>query len=142
MQADFNQQNLPGDSIGVTVDFKWNKAEIAKYRQNFNKGVIDMAYTILGGGHGILGAKERAPYVTGALRNSIRVDRSMLESDGLVEIIAGGTTDGNIKRNVNYAAKREIGPNRNPATEHYMANTLTAVMGSDWQQIFFGEITK
>lgn len=80
-------------------------------------------------------ARENAPYLTGALRNTIRVQ----ENGQTVEIIAGGTFGG---FKVDYAYKREQGPNRDSSTEHYMENSLDYVMSGDWEKKYFGDITK
>ena len=81
-------------------------------------------------------ARKNAPYVTGALRSTIRVQDT---SENTVEVIAGGTYGG---KKVNYAWKREQGPNRNPATEHYMENAKNSIMVGDYMQKYFGDITK
>lgn len=128
------------------VDFEWNKVKIKGYEQKFIQGLISMGFAIRSK------AIAKAPYVTGALRNSIRVDHTQAFDNGIVEVIAGGTSapmDSRDKRLsfkgerfVDYAWKREQGPNRNPVTEHYMENSLDEVMRSNWQQIYFGGVTK
>lgn len=79
-------------------------------------------------------ARSNAPYVTGALRNSIRVQES---KNNTVEVIAGGSFGG---RSVPYAWKREQGPNKNPATEHYMENAAKKIMTGDYIKKYFGGI--
>lgn len=124
------------------VEFKWNDQEIAKWPVRMKQGVFRMAFKIAAV------ARERAPYVTGALSNSIHTDTSSEENS--VFVIAGGPSymsrppanTRQITRVVDYAAKREKGPNRNPATEHYMENALKDVMQGDWEQKYFGDITK
>lgn len=81
-------------------------------------------------------ARRNAPYVTGALRNTIRVRDT---SDNTVEVRAGGTYGG---KKVDYAWIREQGPNRNPATEHYMENAKNSIMVGDYIKKYFGDITK
>ena len=56
-----------------------------------------------------------------------------------VEVIAGGTFGG---RKVDYAWIREQGPNRNPATEHYMENAKNSILVGNYMQKYFGDITK
>ena len=91
-------------------------------------------------------ARQNAPYVTGALRNSIRVDRTSDETAILVRaggVVSSGSQNGKrIAHMVDYAYKREIGPNRNPATEHYMENAQKGIMTGDWQKKYFGGLTK
>lgn len=128
------------------VDFQWNKRKIKGYEQKFIQGLINMGFDIRNKAVG------KAPWVTGALRNSIRVDHKQVFDNGIVEVIAGGTSapmDSRDKRYtfkglrfVDYAWKREQGPNRNPATEHYMEHSLDEVMRSNWEQIYFGGVTK
>lgn len=79
-------------------------------------------------------ARRNAPYVTGALRNTIRVQDT---SENTVEVIAGGTYGG---KKVDYAWIREQGPNRNPATEHYMENAKNSIMVGDYMKKYFGDI--
>ena len=81
-------------------------------------------------------ARRNAPYVTGALRNTIRVQDT---SENTVEVIAGGTYGG---KKVDYAWIREQGPNRNPATVHYMENAQKSIMVGDYMQKYFGDIIK
>lgn len=152
MEADYGSNSTDGGLVVSQVTFEWNKPRIKGYEQKFINGVFDMALDIR------TGALSRAPYVTGALRNSIRVDGNNAEA-GVIEVIAGGVSAPMDKlvesafsarprkvaygaRFVNYAAKREQGPNRNPATEHYMQNSLEAVMQGNWQQKYFGGVTK
>ena len=52
------------------VDFEWNKVKIKGFEQKFIQGLISMGFAIRSK------AIAKAPYVTGALRNSIRVDHT------------------------------------------------------------------
>lgn len=82
-------------------------------------------------------ARLRAPYLTGALSNSIRVSQV---GNGDVEVIAGGVFG---TRAVDYAMIRENGPNRNPATEHYMENaTKDILLAPNFQQHYFGSVAE
>lgn len=124
------------------VEFKWNNQEIKKWPIRLRQGVFRMAFKIAAV------ARERAPYVTGALSNSIHTDTTSEEN--AIFVIAGGPSymsrpprnARQITRVVDYAAKREKGPNRDPTTEHYMENALKDVMQGDWQTEYFGDITK
>lgn len=136
------------DKGGVVagVDFQWNKRKIKGYEQKFIQGLINMGFDIRNKAVG------KAPWVTGALRNSIRLDHTQAFNNGIVEVIAGGISapmDSRDKRLtfkglrfVDYAWKREKGPNRRPETEHYMERSLDEVMRSNWEQIYFGGVTK
>lgn len=133
-----------GGGVIASIDFEWDTRKIKNWEQNFINGLYDMAWDIRNK------ALFKAPYVTGALRNSIRVER-VDQEDG-IDIIAGGKasvmdnadfTRGNPgTRFVDYAWKREQGPNKNPATEHYMENSLSEVMSGDWQQHYFKGVTQ
>lgn len=124
------------------VEFKWNDQEIAKWPIRLRQGALRMAFKIASV------ARERAPYVTGALSNSIHTDTTSEEN--AIFVIAGGPSymsrpprnARQITRVVDYAAKREKGPNRDPTSEHYMENALKDVMQGDWQTEYFGDITK
>ena len=113
----------------VSVKFTLDRKEINLMNEKAVKGLFKMGYDVASR------ARENAPYLTGALRNTIRV-----EEDGKdVKIIAGGTFGG-IK--VDYAYKREQGPNRDSSTEHYMENALSYVTSGDYMKKYFGDITK
>lgn len=77
--------------------FKWNTAKLNQIRNNVRLGMRDMADDIAN--HG----KDNAPYKTGALTNSIRV-----EPDGqdTIYVKAGGKSKGTT---VAYAAIQEYG---------------------------------
>ena len=126
--------------IVQSVKIKPNKKNLAELDQKFIEGVFDLGFDIAAQ------ARRNAPYVTGALRNSIRVEESP-ERDAVLVRAGGVVSSGNfngvrITRMVDYAYKREIGPNRNPATEHYMANAQRAIMSGDYLKKYFGGITK
>jgi hypothetical protein len=114
----------------VNVQLNWDERSIGEIEQKTIRGLVGMGYDIASR------ARMLAPYVTGALRNTIRVTEV---SDGVVEVIAGGTFGG---KKVAYAWKREEGPNRNPATEHYMENAKNAIMVGDYVRKYFGDISK
>ena len=118
----------------TTIKFKWNNQSLAEIDRKTLLGIMSMAQDIRSQ------ARMNAPYVTGALSNSIRV-----EEDGYMTYIkAGGiVSTGSLgPKWVDYAMKREEGPNRNPATEHYMRNAMNSIMTGDYMQKYFGGITK
>lgn len=118
--------NLNGIVVETKLD--WNNSAIKKLGDNAMLGMFNL------GGAMAAQARSNSPIVTGALRNSIRI-----EAEGnIVYVRAGGTVIDNKK--IDYAYKREKGPNRNPATEHYMENAERAVMNGDWQKYFREEL--
>lgn len=112
----------------VTVDLTWDEQKIGTIEKSTVRGLFAMGYDIAAQ------ARRNAPYVTGALRNTIRVTETNVNT---VEVIAGGTFGG---RKVDYAWIREQGPNRNPATEHYMENAKNSIMTGDYMRKYFGDI--
>lgn len=97
--------------------------------RNAVKGLFQMGFDIANQ------ARRNAPYLTGALRSTIRVQET--RTADTIEVVAGGTYAG---KTVNYAMIREIGPNRNPATVHYMENSANAIMSGDYMKKYFGNI--
>ena len=114
----------------ASVALQWDDAAINLMNTKAVKGLFTMGFDIAAQ------ARRNAPVVTGALRNSIRVQET---GTNTVEVIAGGTYAG---KKVDYAWKREKGPNRDPATEHYMENAKNSIMVGDYMQKYFGDITK
>lgn len=112
----------------VHVELDWDKRKIGYIERNTIKGLFAMGFDIAAQ------ARRNAPYVTGALRSTIRVNEV---SDNVLEVIAGGSFGG---RKVAYAWKREQGPNRNPATEHYMENAKNTIMTGNYMKKYFGGI--
>ena len=115
-------------SVSVKVD--WNTRELSLINQRAINGMFQMGFDIASR------ARANAPYLTGALRSTIRVQE---QGENSLEVIAGGTYGG---RRVPYAWKREQGPNRNPATVHYMRNAATSVMNGNYLKKYFGDISK
>lgn len=111
------------------VDLKWDDNAISLINTKTIKGLVRMGFDIAAQ------ARRNAPYLTGALRSTIRVQET---NDNTVEVIAGGSFGG---RSVPYAWIREQGPNRNPATEHYMENAKDSIMVGNYMQKYFGDIT-
>lgn len=126
--------------IVQSVSITWNRKKLAEIDHKFIEGVFAIGFDIA------KLARRNAPYVTGALRNSIRVEEASGENAVLVRaggVVSSGTHNGiRISRNVDYAYKREIGPNRDPTTEHYMANAERAIMTGGHLKDYFGGITK
>lgn len=126
--------NLNGIVVETKLD--WNDSAIKKLGDNAMLGMFKL------GGAMAAQARSNAPVVTTALRQSIRV-----EAEGnIVYVRAGGTVvfiqqkGKQANKRVDYAYKREKGPNRNPATVHYMENAERAVMNGDWQKYFREEL--
>lgn len=136
------KSNEQGQLVVQGVSLAWDEKVISKWPDKIRQGVFQMGFRISAK------ARDRAPYVTGALSNSIHTDINSQET--AVDIVAGGPSymsrppknARRITRVVDYAAKREVGPNRNPATEHYMENALKDVMNGNWQQEYFGGLLK
>lgn len=112
----------------VSVDLKWNDSSISLMNKRAIQGLFRMGFDIAAR------ARLNAPYLTGALRNTIRVSEV---DNTTLEVIAGGNFGGKV---VNYAWIREQGPNRNPATEHYMENAAKSIMTGDYMKKYFGDI--
>ena len=115
----------------ATVKFKWDQKTMGDIELHFKQAVYTMATDIE------TEAKRCAPYLTGALSNSIRTLN--LGSANIVEVVAGGVGYG---RNVPYAYVRELGPNRDKSTVHYMRNAMNAIMSGDYMTKYFGGIAK
>lgn len=118
------------NAVVASVSFKLDNKTLAEIPQRAREGLFAMGYDIAAQ------ARRNAPVVTGALRNSIRVEAEAYD----VYIRAGGTVVNN--KRIDYAMKREQGPNRNPATEHYMENAKRMIMTGDYMQKYFGGTIK
>lgn len=114
----------------VNVTLKWDNSVLSLMNTKAVNGLFRMGFDIAAQ------ARRNAPYVTGALRNTIRVRDT---SENTLEVVAGGTYGG---KKVDYAWIREQGPNRNPATEHYMENAKNSIMVGDYMKKYFGDIIK
>lgn len=113
----------------VSVKLNWDENKISLMNRNAVNGLFQLGFDIASQ------ARRNAPYLTGALRSTIRVQET--NDKNTLEVVAGGTYGG---KKVNYAMIREIGPNRNPATEHYMENSAKAIMSGDYIRKYFGDI--
>ena len=122
------------NAVVASVSFKLDNKTLAEIPQRAREGLFAMGYDIAAQ------ARRNAPVVTSALRNSIRVEAEAYD----VYIRAGGTVvwDGKKNKRIDYAMKREQGPNRNPATEHYMENAKRMIMTGDYMQKYFGGTIK
>lgn len=118
----------------VSINLKWNKPAIETIENNTIKGMIRMGYDIASM------ARSNAPYKTGALSNSIRVE----ENAGEVYIIAGGKAGG---KDIRYAAIQEFGgrAGRNHSVriigKHYMERAKDYIITGDYLTKYFGGVT-
>lgn len=118
----------------VSVKIQWDKSAIQSIENKAIKGLVRMGYDIANL------ARFNAPYLTGALANSIRVE----EDAGEVLVVAGGKMGG---KNIPYAAIQEFGgyAGRNHsvriAGKHYMERAKNHIMAGDYLSKYFGGIT-
>lgn len=96
----------------MTYTFTWNQSTLDKLRKNAMARLVKLGLQINNK------AKSNAPYLTGALVNSIRVDDSASET---VYVIAGGNAFG---KSVPYARRREYENRAHPNTRYYMRNAF------------------
>lgn len=113
----------------VKTTMKWDNAKISLINPNAVKGLFRMGFDMANQ------ARRNAPYLTGALRNTIRVQETSKKDT--LEVIAGGSYAG---YKVDYAMKREEGPNRDSSTEHYMENAFEQITSGDYMKKYFGDI--
>lgn len=113
----------------VAVKLTWDNNKISLMNENAITGLFRMGFDIAAQ------ARRNAPYLTGALRSTIRVQET--SDKNTLQVIAGGTYGG---KKVDYAWIREQGPNRNPATEHYMENAAKSIMTGNYIKKYFGNI--
>lgn len=118
------------------VNINWDHRTLGAMDKRAMEGLLRMGYDIAAL------ARENAPYVTGALRNSIRVeddwrgDRVYVRAGG---IVSSGRRNGvMISRTVDYAWKVE----QHSSRPHYMENAQKAIMTGNYLQKYFGGITK
>lgn len=116
-----------------TVTLKWNKSVINGIDNKATKGLIRLGYDIANQ------ARRNAPYLTGALSNSIRVE----ENAGVVQVIAGGKAG---SKDIRYAAIQEFGGTTGRkgsvriTGKHYMERAKDAVMSGDYLNKYFGDL--
>lgn len=116
-----------------TITLKWDTSKVNSISNNMTRGLLRMGYDMANM------ARSNAPYKTGALSNSIRVE----ENAGIVEVLAGGKYAG---RNIPYAAIQEFGGNagRNHSVhitgKHYMERAKDHVMAGNYLEKYFGDV--
>lgn len=108
---------------------KWYTGEINQIRKNFMRGMVKMGMAMENK------AKLNSPILTGALRNSIRVDAT----DGTAVWVRAGGSVGSF--NVPYAKRREYENNKHPSTKYYMTRAYNSVVAGDLTK-YFTEVTK
>lgn len=114
-----------------TVTLKWNMSAINGVESKAMRGLIRMGYDIANQ------ARRNAPYQTGALSNSIRVE----ENAGSVEVIAGGKAG---SKDIRYAAIQEFGGRAGRkgsvriTGKHYMQRAQETIMNGDYLKKYFG----
>ena len=119
--------------MSVSVNVKWNYGEINSIEYKTKRGLVRMGFDIANQ------ARRNAPYLTGALSNSIRVE----ENGDLIEVIAGGQYGA---KDIRYAAIQEFGgyAGRNHSAKivgkHYMERARDYVMTGNYLQKYFGDI--
>lgn len=112
----------------VNFELKWDNRELSLINEKAVKGLFRLGYDIAAQ------ARYNAPYLTGALRNTIRVQETNSDT---VEVIAGGTFGGRV---VNYAWIREQSNKLHPERAHYMEKAQKSVMSGDYMKKYFGDI--
>lgn len=118
----------------VSVKIQWNQSAIQSIENKAARGLVRMGYDMANL------ARANAPYLTGALANSIRVE----EDAGDVLVIAGGKMGG---KDIRYAAIQEFGgyAGRNHSAhitgKHYMERAKDHVMAGNYLSKYFGGIT-
>lgn len=116
-----------------TISLRWDKVKIGGIETKATKGLLRMGYDIANQ------ARRNAPYLTGALSNSIRVEENASE----VEVIAGGKMGG---KDIRYAAIQEFGgrAGRNGSVKitgkHYMERAKDTIMSGNYLTKYFGDL--
>lgn len=117
----------------VSVKLRWDRMKINSIEHKAQRGLVRMGYDIANQ------ARRNAPYLTGALANSIRVE----ENGDFVEVMAGGQMGG---KKIPYAAIQEFGgyAGRNHSAKivgkHYMERAKGYVMTGNYIEKYFGDI--
>ena len=131
-------------SVKSSVDFKWDVSKLGKIERNIQEGLFDLAF------HIAAQARRNSPILTGALRNSIRVEA---EGDDVLVKAGGGISAGNLVKGkgnaytlpvrvVNYAWIREQSNRLHPDKAHYMEKAQKAIMTGNFMKQYFGKVTK
>ena len=106
------------------ASFKWNQPAVAQLDRNITKGLLRMGTVIASQ------ARANAPYLTGALKNSIRVTADRAD---LVYVLAGGSVGG---KYIAYAYVREKYNRAHPSTTHYLERAFDNVANGNIAQYF------
>ena len=109
----------------ASATMTWYPQAVEAVRRQFGAGLVKMGYAISNR------AKTNAPYLTGALRNSTRVE----EGEGAVLVRAGGHVG---MFNVDYAEIREFHNKKHPATKYYMTRAFNETVSGDISKYFKG----
>lgn len=102
----------------TSYTFKLNTTTVKRVEDNAILGLITMGYDINNR------AKGKAPYLSGNLVQSIRVDVSE-EKMGTIWVIAGGTANG---YKILYAKRREFENNAHPDKKYYMEKSFDEIV--------------
>lgn len=108
----------------TSATMTWYPNSVEQIRRQFGAGLAKMGYAISNR------AKTNAPYLTGALRNSIRVEK---EGTNTVVVRAGGHVG---MFNVDYAEIREFHNKKHPATKYYMTRAFNETVSGDISRYF------
>lgn len=117
----------------VNISLKWDHGKINSITEKAQRGLVRMGFDIANQ------ARRNAPYKTGALSNSIRVE----EDGDMVEVIAGGMYGA---KDIRYAAIQEFGgrAGRNHSAKiegkHYMERAKDYIMSGDYLTKYMGDI--
>lgn len=103
----------------------WDNGKLTDIQRKTNAGLLQMGFDIASR------ARYNAPVLTGALRNSIRAT-----TEGEVVYVLAGSS------RVPYAKRREYENRKHPNTTHYMGRAFNEVLNSNWEDKYFGGITK
>lgn len=96
----------------ASYSFKWNQSRVSRLRTDTLRAMVTAA---IGTSNA---AKRGAPYDSGALVNSIRVDTTKQNE---IFVLAGGNNAG---KKVPYAKRREYENKKNPQRKFYMHNAF------------------
>lgn len=117
----------------VSIDIHWDYSALQSIENKTVKGLLRMGFDMASM------ARSNAPYKTGALSNSIRVE----ENAGSVLVIAGGKSGG---KDIRYAAIQEFGGwagrghRSHIIGKHYMERAKDYILTGDYLNKYFGGI--
>ena len=114
-----------------SVELKWDNKKLGEMDQRAIEGLFKLATDIA------KQARINSPILTGALRNSIRIEK---ENDKSLVVIAGGMALNG--RLINYAWVREQSNRRHPDKAHYMEKAQNAIMTGNYMKQYFGKVTQ